>query len=235
LGDACDQCPAGTDTDADGVCDAVDNCPTAFNPDQRDVDGDGLGNACDTQRCFTMLEPAEAQRAIQLALNDPRAATLRNGRHFTVTSTDSACKTYGSTGARRVRIALYDYAAEQTYRSLVNLTTSSVEKFATSNAKTQATPAEAQTAIAVANQSPQIAPIISQFNTSLTSAEVGYLPGTACGTKRCIAVAYARIGAEATVPPPEGYISDVHWNGFTLGPTVFVSAADQQVVTVMQP
>ena len=40
-------CP---DADADGVCDADDNCPITFNTDQQDTDGDGNGNACDL--CF---------------------------------------------------------------------------------------------------------------------------------------------------------------------------------------
>jgi len=37
-------CP---DTDADGVCDDVDNCPTTANANQADADGDGRGDACD--------------------------------------------------------------------------------------------------------------------------------------------------------------------------------------------
>ena len=37
----------GIDADADGVCQQVDNCPTVSNPDQRDSDGDGFGDACD--------------------------------------------------------------------------------------------------------------------------------------------------------------------------------------------
>jgi len=36
-----------TDTDRDGVLDAYDNCVNAFNPDQRDTNGDGFGNMCD--------------------------------------------------------------------------------------------------------------------------------------------------------------------------------------------
>lgn len=45
---ASSDCPAGVaDTDSDGVCDDVDNCVAAPNPMQIDVDGDGVGNACD--------------------------------------------------------------------------------------------------------------------------------------------------------------------------------------------
>lgn len=35
------------DTDADGIPDAIDNCPTS-NPDQADSDGDGIGDVCDS-------------------------------------------------------------------------------------------------------------------------------------------------------------------------------------------
>lgn len=38
---------ADTDTDSDGVADHTDNCPTAPNPDQKDMDDDGKGDACD--------------------------------------------------------------------------------------------------------------------------------------------------------------------------------------------
>ena len=37
----------GADADADGVPDAVDRCPTVADPDQADLDGDDLGDACD--------------------------------------------------------------------------------------------------------------------------------------------------------------------------------------------
>lgn len=35
------------DSDADGARDHVDNCPSTYNPEQKDTDGDGIGDACD--------------------------------------------------------------------------------------------------------------------------------------------------------------------------------------------
>ena len=40
-----DTCP---DSDGDGVADIFDNCPKKYNPDQRDCDHDGKGDACDS-------------------------------------------------------------------------------------------------------------------------------------------------------------------------------------------
>jgi hypothetical protein len=37
----------GGDTDNDGICDHVDNCPTVANPDQKDSNGNGIGDVCD--------------------------------------------------------------------------------------------------------------------------------------------------------------------------------------------
>lgn len=39
---------SGSDSDNDGVLDAVDNCPATANSNQADLDGDGTGDVCDT-------------------------------------------------------------------------------------------------------------------------------------------------------------------------------------------
>lgn len=41
--------PPPPDGDGDGVPDARDNCPEVANPDQKDIDRDGIGSACDDQ------------------------------------------------------------------------------------------------------------------------------------------------------------------------------------------
>ncbi len=50
LGDVCDACPAdpANDSDGDGVCGDVDDCPDVYNPNQMDTDGDGQGDECDS-------------------------------------------------------------------------------------------------------------------------------------------------------------------------------------------
>jgi len=45
------------DSDADGVCDGVDNCTDTPNPGQEDMDGDGVGDVCDN--CPYVANPGQ--------------------------------------------------------------------------------------------------------------------------------------------------------------------------------
>lgn len=45
-----------TDRDGDGVFDSEDNCPDDYNPDQEDLDEDGLGDICDPEPAVPIPE-----------------------------------------------------------------------------------------------------------------------------------------------------------------------------------
>jgi len=60
LGDNSDMCPLDPDNDLDedGVCGDVDNCPLDYNPNQDDLDEDGIGYACDEEVDMTIYSAA---------------------------------------------------------------------------------------------------------------------------------------------------------------------------------
>ncbi len=58
---------ADTDTDGDEVPDCKDNCKTTSNPDQKDSDGDGIGDACEQPtQSYLPLAVAAINEAINL-------------------------------------------------------------------------------------------------------------------------------------------------------------------------
>ena len=44
--------PPCEDSDNDGICNDVDNCPLVANPNQEDSDGDGIGDVCDNSQAL---------------------------------------------------------------------------------------------------------------------------------------------------------------------------------------
>ena len=70
-----------TDADSDIVADSVDNCTLSPNPDQRDTDNDGYGNACDPDFDNNLIVNATdlAFFKIRFFTNDPDADLNGNG------------------------------------------------------------------------------------------------------------------------------------------------------------
>ncbi|MEL7450790.1 MAG: proprotein convertase P-domain-containing protein [Pseudomonadota bacterium] len=69
------------DSDGDGVVDATDNCTLVANPDQRDTNGDGIGNVCDqdlNNNCVINFEDLGLLKAVFFT-NDPDADFDGNG------------------------------------------------------------------------------------------------------------------------------------------------------------
>lgn len=64
--------PPEIDTDNDGRADSVDNCPTVFNPNQEDSDGDKIGDACEVKSPYELKLKALGQVRAMRAGNEPR-------------------------------------------------------------------------------------------------------------------------------------------------------------------
>jgi len=81
-----DECLAGTctvldgggDANGDGICDADDNCPDDFNPDQSDVDDNGIGDVCDEDFAPSILELRQVRmKIVSSATSDNGSLVLR--------------------------------------------------------------------------------------------------------------------------------------------------------------
>ena len=107
--------PSGTgvaDGDQDGVADSVDNCRLVANPNQKDTDGDGKGDACDddiVSAATVCRTPPTTVRWSPTRIRRTKITTASATPAMT-TSTATACRTrpttvrWSPTGIRRTPI-----------------------------------------------------------------------------------------------------------------------------------
>jgi len=80
IGYYCDECICNIDSDADGVYDYVDNCPDNYNPNQEDVDNDGLGYECD--ECIDMDADGYGNPGFPNNCNEDNCPDIPNGQNL---------------------------------------------------------------------------------------------------------------------------------------------------------
>jgi hypothetical protein len=78
---ACLNNGGGGDPDGDGLCSTDDNCPFTSNPDQADIDGDGIGNVCDDNE--GPLNPTQVRFKSSLAASGDSSNILVKGDFVT--------------------------------------------------------------------------------------------------------------------------------------------------------
>jgi len=92
--DVADYCPNDVDTDNDGTCDATDNCPTTYNPDQADVNNDGLGDICNPYVIQTATHGCSTYKLLSMSSwTNAEAAAQALGGHL-VAINDAAENTF---------------------------------------------------------------------------------------------------------------------------------------------
>lgn len=78
----------GPDEDGDGIANAEDTCPNLANPDQHDVDGDGVGDLCDPHPYLTDSSMFYAFDDAGLDTLEDAMASIQGGALVMASTTD---------------------------------------------------------------------------------------------------------------------------------------------------
>ena len=94
--------PTLPDSDEDGILTVSDNCPTTYNPDQADADGNGVGDACDSGtiqgKYFSNNVPGTANADTIVAVTSNRSVNAGDGNDL-ILSGPGRQDEYGEAGA----------------------------------------------------------------------------------------------------------------------------------------
>ena len=93
--DLCDICEDGVvvenDTDNDGICNNLDNCPETYNPLQEDFDFDNTGDGCDG---LSINETTGGEKIIKIIDFLGRESETNKGFHLEIYDDGSVDKKY---------------------------------------------------------------------------------------------------------------------------------------------
>ena len=95
------------DLDGDGVLPLLrDNCPFVYNPNQADLDNDGIGSACDTNEKMNQIIAVDQPASAAYGSNVTVSASAAPGLHVTITSSDNTDGCTNGTGTDTLNVTM---------------------------------------------------------------------------------------------------------------------------------